>query len=33
MKVRYLNMNEKEILAILQETQDFDYENLVKNME
>lgn len=23
-------MNEKEILAILQETQDFDYENLVK---
>lgn len=30
MKVRYLNMNEKEILAILQETQDFDYENLVK---
>lgn len=30
MKVRYLNMNEKEILAILQEKQDFDYENLVK---
>ena len=30
MKVRNLNMNEKEILAILQEKQDFDYENLVK---
>ena len=30
MKVRYLNMNEKEILKILQEAQDFDYENLVK---
>ena len=30
MKVRYLNMDEKEILKILQETQDFDYENLVK---
>lgn len=30
MKVRYLNMDEKEILKILQEAQDFDYENLVK---
>lgn len=30
MKARYLNMGEKEILTILQEAQDFDYENLVK---
>ena len=30
MKVRYLNMSEKEILEILQETRDFEYENLVK---